>query len=44
MIKKLKFLAITGLFTVLILIAHVGAASACFHGHYQPELPESLRR
>jgi cyclic lactone autoinducer peptide len=28
----------------LVLVANVASASACFLGHYQPEVPETLRR
>lgn len=28
----------------LALIANVASASACYLGHYQPEVPETLRR
>ena len=30
--------------SILTLIALSGAASACFAGYYQPELPETLRK
>jgi len=30
--------------TTLLLLANVAAASACWSTHYQPEVPESLRR
>ncbi|OPY58198.1 MAG: hypothetical protein A4E55_01093 [Pelotomaculum sp. PtaU1.Bin035] len=30
--------------TLLLLLANITSASACFAGHYQPEVPESLRR
>lgn len=30
--------------TTLLLLANVFAASACSYGHYQPEVPQSLRR
>lgn len=30
--------------TTLLFLANVFAASACMGGHYQPDVPESLRR
>lgn len=30
--------------TTLLFLANVFAASACWAGHYQPEVPQSLRR
>jgi cyclic lactone autoinducer peptide len=30
--------------TALLFLAQVTAASACIISHYQPEVPESLRR
>lgn len=30
--------------TTLLLLANVAAASACWSLHYQPEVPQSLRR
>lgn len=30
--------------TTLLFLANVAAASACWSTHYQPEVPESLRR
>lgn len=32
------------LVTLLLLLANVASASACAISHYQPEVPESLRR
>lgn len=28
----------------LVVVANVASASACFLGHYQPEVPETLRK
>lgn len=44
MINKFKLLILTSLVTVLTLVAHVSAASACIATLYQPELPESLKK
>jgi len=30
--------------TLLLLLANIVSASACAGGHYQPEVPEALRR
>lgn len=29
---------------VLVLFANIASASACIFGHYQPEVPKSLRK
>ncbi|MBZ4688572.1 MAG: hypothetical protein JG764_2205 [Clostridiales bacterium] len=44
MINKFKLLILTSLVTVLTLVAHISAASACLAVHYQPELPETLKK
>lgn len=43
MLNKFKLVLYSGVLTVLTLVAHVSAASACLAVHYQPELPESLQ-
>ncbi|NPV26780.1 MAG: cyclic lactone autoinducer peptide [Firmicutes bacterium] len=42
--KKIKYLLLTGLVTVLSILATVSAASACGFIHYQPKLPTSLQK
>lgn len=42
--KKVKYLVLTSLVTILSILATVGAASACTAAHYQPKLPKSLQR
>jgi cyclic lactone autoinducer peptide len=44
MLNKFKLIMLTGFFTVLTIVAQVSAASACWWAHYQPELPESLKK
>lgn len=42
---KKAFYSILGIAVVaLIFIANLASASACVFGHYQPEVPESLRK
>ncbi len=42
---KKVFYSFLGIAVVaLIFVANVASASACFFGHYQPEVPDSLRK
>lgn len=42
---KKTFYSILGIaVVVLIFVANVASVSACYFGHYQPEVPESLRK
>ncbi|NPV93319.1 MAG: cyclic lactone autoinducer peptide [Firmicutes bacterium] len=40
---KIKYLVLTGLVTIVTILATITAVSACAATHYQPELPKSLR-
>jgi cyclic lactone autoinducer peptide len=42
--KKIKYLLITLATATLTLAAFINAASACSYFHYQPQLPQSLRK
>lgn len=42
--KKLYLWVLTVAVTGFIALANASAASACLWVHYQPELPDSLRR
>lgn len=42
--KKMAVRLIVFATTALLFLANVFAASACAGGHYQPEVPDSLRR
>lgn len=42
--KRIKYLVLAAMTTTLVFIANVSAASACWWGHYQPELPEKLAK
>lgn len=39
-INKVSYLLVAG----MIAMANVGVLPNCFFGHYQPEVPKSLRR
>jgi len=42
--RRIGYLVLMGITAVLVLIAHVSAASACAWGHYQPEVPDKLAK
>lgn len=42
--KKVKYLLLTGLVTILTVLATVSAASACAVLHHQPKMPKSLQK
>lgn len=42
--KKLRVLLLTGAAYALTLMALISAAGACTGWHYQPKLPESLKK
>jgi len=42
--KKVKFLLLTLVSSLLYIIAMTSVASACYIAHYQPETPKSLIR
>lgn len=44
MLRKLTCWLLTTAAAALIALANAGAASACLIYHYQPELPESLKK
>ena len=44
MMKKLFYSCLGIMITVLVFVANVASASACLWAHYQPEVPESLRK
>ena len=44
MFSKIKLAVLSGLFAVLSLVAFASAASASIFLHYQPKLPETLRK
>lgn len=42
--KKIRHMLFITAVMVLTVVAQVASASACLWSHYQPEVPESLRK
>lgn len=42
--KKYGYILFSFMVTLLILVANVASASACLWAHYQPDVPESLKK
>lgn len=44
MMKNIYYRLLTVAVTGLIFLASISSASACYLGHYQPQVPESLQK
>lgn len=42
--KKYQYMLFSTMVAVLVFVANVASASACLWAHYQPEVPQSLKK